>query len=203
MVHYGPLAGAAAQSLQLTAMDTGDQQPLNYMRSNGAALLVASSDVVDQQHHLQQQQQQLQQAQGKTAGRNQFFCDQCNMVFGSKSAHTSHMKSHMKFAAQAVAAAAVAVTGELNPVDGQEGSSVGPFNGAAMTGSGNGGDPYQCDKCNKTFAVPARLVSEGMGKALCLVFGGGKEGKLCALGELNCLGENKLGSFGVFPFACE
>lgn len=183
MVHYGPLAGAAAQSLQLTAMDTGDQQPLNYMRSNGAALLVAASDVVDQQHHLQQQQQQLQQAQGKTAGRNQFFCDQCNMVFGSKSAHTSHMKSHMKFAAQAVAAAAATVAGELNPVDGQEGSSVGPFNGAAMTGSGNGGDPYQCDKCNKTFAVPARLVSEGMGKALCLVVGVARRGSCVRWGN--------------------
>lgn len=157
MVHYGPLAGAA-QSLQQTALDTGEQQPLNYMRSNGAALLVAASDVVDQQHHLQQQLQMQQQSAGKAAvGRNHFFCDQCNMVFGSKSAHTSHMKSHMKFAAQQATAAAA---GDLNPVDGQEGSSVGPFNGGAMTGSGNGGDPYQCDKCNKTFAVPARLVSK-------------------------------------------
>lgn len=62
----------------------------------------------------------------------QHKCEQCNMFFGSKSAHTSHMKSH----------------GKTN-------------NGTRANSNGNGAtssDPYQCDVCKKTFAVPARLV---------------------------------------------
>ncbi|KAJ6647711.1 Krueppel like 1, partial [Pseudolycoriella hygida] len=64
----------------------------------------------------------------------QFKCDQCNMIFGSKSAHTSHIKSHVKTAQQ---------NGLV--------SSVGDLS------SPNTSDPYQCDVCKKTFAVPARL----------------------------------------------
>lgn len=163
MVHYGPLAAAdfshklPAETMMIKANGSSayhqdnreasplDEPPLNFMR-NGAALLVAASDLVDQQ------QQQLAQL---TRTRNQFYCDQCNMVFGSKSAHTSHMKSHAKYAAAQQAAAASASA----PVAGQDvvvGSSTPPVGSAPAAG----GDPYQCDKCNKTFAVPARLVSE-------------------------------------------
>ena len=138
MVHYG-LTGPA------------DQQPLNYM--------IGSLDPVsrDLQQHLHQQQELLQQQSASKAPppsqRSQFYCDQCNMVFGSKSAHTSHMKSHAK---EAAAAAAVAAEGPGMVGLGQ-GGPVAVGNGAA--GAAAGGDPYQCDKCNKTFAVPARLVS--------------------------------------------
>lgn len=68
--------------------------------------------------------------------KSQFKCEQCNMVFGSKSAHTSHIKSHVKTAQQNGLVPAV---GDL--------SSMGPTSA----------DPYQCDVCKKTFAVPARL----------------------------------------------
>uniref|UniRef100_A0A182KDS9 C2H2-type domain-containing protein n=1 Tax=Anopheles christyi TaxID=43041 RepID=A0A182KDS9_9DIPT len=36
------------------------------------------------------------QASGGSAVSSKFRCDQCNISFGSKSAHTSHMKSHAK-----------------------------------------------------------------------------------------------------------
>lgn len=64
------------------------------------------------------------------ATKQQFKCEQCNMFFGSKSAHTSHMKSHTK----------------------NNGTRANAANGT------NSSDPYQCDVCKKTFAVPARLV---------------------------------------------
>lgn len=147
MVHYGTLSGggAAIGGLQLNGGGLDLPQPLNYMRSNGAALLVAAVDAVDQQ------QQQQQQPQGKA--RAQFFCDQCDMVFGSKSAHTSHMKSHLKYATAATSAIA------SGSGDGSQAQAAGTPNVAATPGGG-GSDPYQCDKCNKTFAVPARLVSK-------------------------------------------
>lgn len=160
MVHYGPMSGGGGPGVGLVggmpqsmAFEGLHQEPLNYMRANGAALLVAAVDVVDQQH--QQQQSLLDASSGK--GRSQFYCDQCNMVFGSKSAHTSHMKSHMKYAA-------VTTTTSPSPSSmeaaGNGAEVQGNFSGAVMPNlTGGGGDPYQCDKCNKTFAVPARLVS--------------------------------------------
>ncbi len=80
-----------------------------------------------------------------TQPKSQFKCDQCNMVFGSKSAHTSHIKSHAKTALQN---GQVPVVGDL--------STMGPTST----------DPYQCDVCKKTFAVPARLVS-GLFSEIC------------------------------------
>lgn len=71
---------------------------------------------------------------GNGTTKQQFKCDQCNMFFGSKSAHTSHMKSHNKTA---------------------NGTRANGNIGNASTSSS---DPYQCDVCKKTFAVPARLV---------------------------------------------
>lgn len=74
------------------------------------------------------------------AGPAKFRCEQCNINFGSKSAHTSHMKSHAK-QQQMVAESKGGV------------SAKGLLNGPATPA-----DPYQCDVCKKTFAVPARLV---------------------------------------------
>ncbi|XP_053662656.1 Krueppel homolog 1-like [Anopheles marshallii] len=80
---------------------------------------------------------------------SKFRCDQCNISFGSKSAHTSHMKSHAK---QQQAS-------EKMPVAKLAESAIAA---AGTTGTGSLGtqqpDPYQCDVCKKTFAVPARLV---------------------------------------------
>lgn len=179
MVHYGPMSGGGGPGVGLVSgmpqnmtFEGLHQEPLNYMRANGAALLVAAVDVVDQQH--QQQQSLLESSSGK--GRSQFYCDQCNMVFGSKSAHTSHMKSHMKYAA-------VTTTTPPSPSSMEaagNGTEVqGNFSGAVMpnlTGGGTGGDPYQCDKCNKTFAVPARLVSRKIEwKRIFYYFNGGEK----------------------------
>lgn len=156
MVHYGQLASSVVGDLghklpaDTTMLKTngstfldspmGEPSHNNFMR-NGAALLMSTGDIGDQQQRVQ-----LTSLSTTTTAktRNQFYCDQCNMVFGSKSAHTSHMKSH-----QATAASVAAMAGHDIVV----GSSI-------SQGSANpGGDPYQCDKCNKTFAVPARLVS--------------------------------------------
>lgn len=84
------------------------------------------------QHHRLPTPTQKKPAQSKS----QFKCHQCNMVFGSKSAHTSHVKSHVKSVQQ-------------------NGSTASGDLGAAGPTSA---DPYQCDVCKKTFAVPARLV---------------------------------------------
>ncbi|XP_055300622.1 Krueppel homolog 1-like isoform X2 [Sitodiplosis mosellana] len=88
-----------------------------------------------QQQQQQQQQQHATPISTTTNGnstKQQFKCEQCNMFFGSKSAHTSHMKSH----------------GKTNGTraNGSNGTSTNPS------------EPHQCDVCKKTFAVPARLV---------------------------------------------
>jgi uncharacterized Zn-finger protein len=90
--------------------------------------------------------------------KQQFECDQCHMCFGSKSAHTSHIKSHAKQYHQS----------QNNGVTTMV-TSPSSFSESNMSASGNGGssssssgsstaEPYQCDVCKKTFAVPARLV---------------------------------------------
>lgn len=63
--------------------------------------------------------------------QGRFHCQQCGMSFATKSAHTSHARSHGRSA------------GVLAPT---------------ATGPPSGADPYRCDVCRKTFAVPARLV---------------------------------------------
>lgn len=79
----------------------------------------------------------------------QFKCEQCNMCFGSKSAHTSHIKSHTKqFMSQQSLQQPIAATSESSMQ--QSVLSVPTVNPS---------DPYQCDVCKKTFSVPARLVS--------------------------------------------
>ncbi|KXJ84537.1 hypothetical protein RP20_CCG005731 [Aedes albopictus] len=79
------------------------------------------------------------------ASAAKFRCEQCNMNFGSKSAHTSHMKSHAKQQQQQQQMAAESKGGGI--------SAKGLLNGPTTPA-----DPYQCDVCKKTFAVPARLV---------------------------------------------
>lgn len=148
MVHYGQMSSGAGGIVDgLPVAGLMDQpEPLMYIRSMDAV----DTSTLDQQ---QQQQQQLSKS------RNTFYCEQCNIVFGSKSAHTSHMKSHSKYVADTTAASAVNNTVTPAELEGNlNGASPAP---AAVTqnAGGGGGDPYQCDKCNKTFAVPARLVS--------------------------------------------
>ncbi|XP_034134267.1 Krueppel homolog 1-like isoform X3 [Drosophila guanche] len=93
----------------------------------------------------------------------QFKCEQCGMTFGSKSAHTSHTKSHAKNAEMALLGAGGAPHGatsspiELNeaglPVGIPKSPTIKPLANVAA-----GADPYQCNVCQKTFAVPARLI---------------------------------------------
>lgn len=80
----------------------------------------------------------------KTPIKQQFKCETCNMMFNSKSAHTSHMKTHSKTATNGLLPSpnTIPVLPQITP----------NANAAA------GGDPYQCSVCQKTFAVPARLI---------------------------------------------
>uniref|UniRef100_A0A336LXV9 CSON007208 protein n=1 Tax=Culicoides sonorensis TaxID=179676 RepID=A0A336LXV9_CULSO len=90
----------------------------------------------------QQQQQQMSMLPQNGKNSNKFRCEQCNMSFGSKSAHTSHMKSHAK-------QFQTTPQNGTNGIDMTNNRTVNPANGA---------DQYQCDVCKKTFAVPARLI---------------------------------------------
>lgn len=110
---------------------------LNQQRDKLALPTHMGSLPVQQQQHNpstspQHQRHPTQTQKKPTQPKSQFKCEQCNMVFGSKSAHTSHIKSHVK-------TGLVPAVGDL--------SSMGPTSA----------DPYQCDVCKKTFAVPARL----------------------------------------------
>lgn len=64
-----------------------------------------------------------------------FQCTQCGMTFATKSAHTSHSRSH-----------GLVVPPNESPPQTPNQATAAP------------GDPYRCDVCRKTFAVPARLV---------------------------------------------
>ncbi|KAH8385772.1 hypothetical protein KR009_009432 [Drosophila setifemur] len=94
----------------------------------------------------------------------QFKCEQCGMTFGSKSAHTSHTKSHAKNADPLMGGVGVHDAAdqslpaiELNkaglPVGIPKCPTIKPLANVA-----SGADPYQCNVCQKTFAVPARLI---------------------------------------------
>ncbi|XP_041775668.1 Krueppel homolog 1-like isoform X2 [Anopheles merus] len=84
---------------------------------------------------------------------SKFRCDQCNISFGSKSAHTSHMKSHAKQQQASEKLTTAAKLGETTIT-----ASGGSGGGGTGSPAGPQPDPYQCDVCKKTFAVPARLV---------------------------------------------
>ncbi|EAA13888.4 AGAP009662-PA, partial [Anopheles gambiae str. PEST] len=83
---------------------------------------------------------------------SKFRCNQCNISFGSKSAHTSHMKSHAKQQQASEKLTAAAKLGETTI------TASGGSGGGTGSPAGPQPDPYQCDVCKKTFAVPARLV---------------------------------------------
>uniref|UniRef100_A0A1A9V173 C2H2-type domain-containing protein n=1 Tax=Glossina austeni TaxID=7395 RepID=A0A1A9V173_GLOAU len=98
-----------------------------------------------------------------SGNKPQFKCEQCGMIFGSKSAHTSHTKSHNKSSELSITSGTNAISNsctmvELNeagvPVGIPKQPHIKPNPNAAVTG----GDPYQCNVCQKTFAVPARLI---------------------------------------------
>lgn len=72
----------------------------------------------------------------------QFKCSQCDISLGSKSAYTSHMKSHNKTVQDQITSIHSNVSLE-----------------AANNPNLRPNDQYQCDVCKKNFAVPARLVS--------------------------------------------
>lgn len=120
-----------------------------------------------QSHHQTLQMHQIQQASPQhqpTAStvaptvstspptKPQFKCDQCNMLFGSKSAHTSHIKSHAKMVVQQT-------NSTIGPVPSVSPGGSSSSSSTATTTNISSSDPYQCDVCKKTFAVPARLVS--------------------------------------------
>ncbi|XP_022229322.2 LOW QUALITY PROTEIN: Krueppel homolog 1 [Drosophila obscura] len=92
----------------------------------------------------------------------QFKCEQCGMTFGSKSAHTSHTKSHAKNAEMALHGAGGAPGATASPIELNEaGLPVGIPKSPTIKPLANvaaGADPYQCNVCQKTFAVPARLI---------------------------------------------
>nr|XP_036229838.1 Krueppel homolog 1 isoform X1 [Bactrocera oleae] len=86
----------------------------------------------------------------QTVNKPKFKCEQCGMTFGSKSAHTSHTKSHAKSTDLVGASTAESTRRvEINEAITPAGIPKMPN----MTG-----DPYQCNVCQKTFAVPARLI---------------------------------------------
>lgn len=80
----------------------------------------------------------------------QFKCEQCGMTFGSKSAHTSHTKSHAKI--EGAGGVAMIAQQQINEIP------AGIPKTPTIKANGNGSDPYQCNVCQKTFAVPARLI---------------------------------------------
>lgn len=97
------------------------------------------------------------QSGAKSQPKPQFKCDQCNMMFGSKSAHTSHIKSHVKITLKSQQQQQQQQPIEQSPPQ----EHMFPPDGISDTsqpGTSPSADPYQCDVCHKTFAVPARLV---------------------------------------------
>lgn len=146
-----PIMNLSNNSTSLQTIDPpSPQSPLQYQQSlpqnytndqlNHKLLQNADLSYIDMEQHSKMTVMPHQNI-GLNAINNKnldkFKCDQCSMCFGSKSAHTSHMKSHAKQYQTA------------------------PQNSRTMNPA-NGSDQYQCDVCKKTFAVPARLVSFGL-----------------------------------------
>lgn len=161
----------SSQQAQLINLQNGDingASPSHQQQNNYTYQLLTSVDHQQlqqnsQQLHQQQQQQQqpqqtpqqqnVPQMQSVNNGRvpkqtKSFKCDQCNMNFGSKSAHTSHIKSHAKQLQQQQSPSSSLASSNLSSVN----------SGSSNTTQMQSSDPYQCDVCKKTFAVPARLV---------------------------------------------
>lgn len=143
----------APQQPQLINLSTGEHSPSQ--QNNYTYQLLTSNDQQQQHQPMQMQQNGLPQpnnsgnssagttitTQRTPKSTKSFKCDQCNMTFTTKSAHTSHIKSHAK---------QQAANSQIQPAD---------ANNINATQQMQSSDPYQCDVCKKTFAVPARLVS--------------------------------------------
>lgn len=144
-------------TITLQSLDSNNQihhqtVPQNYSTSdhrlvNNHELNNVNTEINYINVHQQQPQQLVQQPSQMLLQQNpimskttKFKCEQCNMCFGSKSAHTSHMKSHMK-----------QFSSGTNGID--------MTNNRTNDSPASSNDQYQCDVCKKTFAVPARLVS--------------------------------------------
>lgn len=126
----------------LRISDLGPLQNDMIYGANGANLHIIESKPISEQHTLitmtnVQSRTPTQQVAAQST-KPQYKCDQCNMFFGSKSAHTSHMRSHGKS-------------------NGRQ-TTMSPATSTMLNTNGASSDPYQCDVCKKTFAVPARLV---------------------------------------------
>lgn len=132
----------APQQPQLINLSNGGGSSSPSPQTNYTYQLLTSSDHQQQPHHSSQNQAATTSRGASTPKPvKSFKCDQCNMNFTTKSAHTSHTKSHAK--QQTTAAGAPMQAANVS------------VNNQQMQSS----DPYQCDVCKKTFAVPARLVS--------------------------------------------
>lgn len=111
--------------------------------ANGTNLHIIDSKPINEQHTLitmtnVSSRTSTQQFPVQST-KPQYKCDQCNMFFGSKSAHTSHLKSHARS-------------------NGRQSTTTAAVTSTMPNTNGTSTDPYQCDVCKKTFAVPARLV---------------------------------------------
>lgn len=131
--YNGQMSAPQPQQAQLINLSNGEMSGSSpSQQSNYTYQLLTSGDQQPQGGHAST-------SNGRAPKTTKSFkCDQCNMMFTTKSAHTSHIKSHAKQQG-------------LMPAGGPSSP-----NGSQQMQSS---DPYQCDVCKKTFAVPARLVS--------------------------------------------
>ena len=132
---YGPSSGQP-QIINLQNADVNNSSPLHQQNSYTYQLLTSNEPQSQPQQHVPQQTSTYHRPQ-TPKGAKIFKCEQCNMNFGSKSALTSHLKSHAKL--------------QLSPS---------PTASTSPSSTPQSSDPYVCDVCKKTFAVPARLVSK-------------------------------------------
>lgn len=136
--YNGQLSAPQPQQAQLINLSNADINGSSSpsQQNNYTYQLLTSNDHQSQNHSQNVNVSATNQRAQKQV--KSFKCGQCNMMFSTKSAHTSHIKSHAKQQA--------ATQNSENPNN---------INGTQQMQSS---DPYQCDVCKKTFAVPARLV---------------------------------------------
>jgi hypothetical protein len=136
--YTGQLSTPQPQQAQLINLSNNDVNGSSPSQQNNYTYQLLTSNDHQQlpQHQNSHASTSIQRAQKQTKS---FQCEHCNMMFTTKSAHTSHIKSHAKQQATT-----------------QNSASPSSISGTQQMQSS---DPYQCDVCKKTFAVPARLVS--------------------------------------------
>lgn len=162
MVYYTAIPLMMQSDHQAMACANGDDMRISHLSNNQNETQlynISSSNTIDNNKSMPMETgtsmatlTTLQPTTRPASNKPQYKCDQCNMFFGSKSAHTSHIKSHAKANNGQAASRAVAA------VQSGGGGGVTATPVTAPTGASASSDPYQCDVCKKTFAVPARLV---------------------------------------------